>query len=185
MTKAGGGFARLMNVERLGREPMSFDIRATEEECDALAAALDILGVSDVIASGSLMREGANGLVAVSGRISAMAVQACVVTLDPVEQAIDEEFTVFYTFDPQDITVEETEKVVGLDEPDPPTLITGGRIDLAEVIQEQIALALDPYPRRDDLPEAPVEAELDLEQAKKEQGVHQPFANLRDLMSKK
>lgn len=175
----------MMNVERIGREPMSFDIRATEEECDALAAALDILGLSDVTASGSLVREGANGQVAVSGRITATAVQACVVTLDPVSQTIDEEFTVFYTFDPRDVVIEETEKVVGLDEPDPPTLITGGRIDLAEVIQEQIALALEPYPRRDDLPEDAAAQELDLEQVKKEQGVHQPFANLRDLMSKK
>ncbi len=164
---------------------MTFDIRATEEECDALAAALDILGLSDVTASGSLVREGVNGQVAVSGRVMATAVQACVVTLDPVSQTIDEEFTVFYTFDPRDIVVEETEKVVGLDEPDPPQLITGGRIDLAEVIQEQIALALEPYPRRDDLPEDAAEQEMDLEQVKKEQGVHQPFANLRDLMSKK
>ena len=108
----------MMNVERIGREPMSFDIRATEEECDALAAALDILGLSDVTASGSLVREGANGQVAVSGRITATAVQACVVTLDPVSQTIDEEFTVFYTFDPRDVVIEETEKVVGLDEPD-------------------------------------------------------------------
>lgn len=175
----------MMNVERLGREPMTFDIQATEEECDALATALDIRGLSDVAAKGSLLREGANGQVAVSGRVAATAVQACVVTLEPVSQTIDEEFTVFYTFDPQDIVVEETEKVVGLDEPDPPVLITGGRIDLAEVIQEQIALALDPYPRSGSLPEVPVEVELDIEQVKKEQGVHQPFANLRDLMSKK
>lgn len=185
MKDAGGGIARLINVERLGREPMNFDIKATAEECEALAKSLDILGLSDVEAKGSLIRRSTNGQITASGRVRAEAVQACVVSLQPVAQAIDEEFTVFYTFDPEDLVVEDLEKVVGLDEPDPPELIVGGRIDLLAMISEQIALALDPYPRREDLPEAEMEEELDLDQVKKEKGTHQPFANLKDLMSKK
>ena len=185
MKDAGGGTARLINVERLGREPMSFDIQASEAECEAMAKSLDILGLSAVEASGSLVRQSKNGQVTLTGRLRATAVQACVVSLDPVEQAIDEEFTVFYTFDPEDLKVEDLDKVVGLEEPDPPELIVGGRIDLLAMVSEQIALALEPYPRRADLPEPAEEEDLDLDQVKKEQGTHQPFANLRDLISKK
>lgn len=185
MKDTGGDVARLINVERLGREPLKFDIQATTEECEALAKSLDILGLSDVTARGSLVRQGANGQVLLTGRLQAEAVQACVVSLDPVAQAIDEEFTVLYTFDPEDLVVEDLDKVVGLEEPDPPELIVNNRIDLLTMVMEQIALALEPYPRRADLPEPVEEEDLDLDQVKKEQGTHQPFANLKDLMSKK
>ena len=164
---------------------MKFDIRATEEECEALAKSLDILGLSDVAAHGSLVRQGANGQVALTGRVQAAAVQACVVSLEPVAQAIDEEFTVFYTFDAEDLEVEDLDKVVGMDAADPPELIVGGRIDLLAMVTEQIALALEPYPRQAGLPEPVEEENLDLDQVKKERGTHQPFANLKDLMSKK
>ncbi|MDF2366465.1 DUF177 domain-containing protein [Sneathiella sp.] len=185
MKGAGGKTARLINVERLGREPMNFDIQVTEAECEAIVTSLDILALSGVKASGSLVRQGKNGQVVVTGRLRATAVQACVVSLDPVEQAIDEEFTVFYTFDPEDLEIEDLDKVVGLEEPDPPELIVGGRIDLLAMVSEQVALALEPYPRRAGLPEPVEEEDLDMDQVKKEQGTHQPFANLKDLMSKK
>ncbi len=186
MKDTGGGTARLINVERLGRESVNFDIKATAAECEAVAESLGILGVEDVQARGSLVRKSANGQIALSGRLRAEAVQACVVSLEPVKQAIDEEFTVFYTFDPEDLEVEDLDKVVGLEEPDLPELIVGGRIDLLAMITEQIALALEPYPRRADLPElAEADEEIDMDQVKKEQGTHQPFANLKDLMSKK
>lgn len=185
MQETGGDFARWINVERLGREPMTFDIVATEAECRALAETLGIIGVSDVHAWGSISRRSLNGQLELVGHVKAEVVQACVVTLDPVPETIDEEFKVFYTFDPGDLEIEEQEKVVALDEPDLPELIVAGRIDLAAMVSEQIALALDPYPRSKDAPELRDEDAEILEQAKKEQGVHKPFANLKDLMSKK
>ena len=185
MKDTGGGFARWMNVERIGREPMTFDIRATVEDCAALAKSLDILDLSDVSASGSLVRQSTDGQVKLNGRIAARAIQACVATLDPVDQSIDEEYTVFYTFDPEDLVVDEFDKVVGIEEPDLPELIVNNRIDLVAMITEQIALALDPYPRSAGLPKPAENDEMDLDQVKKEQRTHQPFANLKDLMSKK
>ncbi|HCY54753.1 MAG TPA: hypothetical protein DF715_04275 [Oceanicaulis sp.] len=184
MQETGGDFARWINVERLGREPMTFDVVATESENAALAKSLDIEGVSDVHARGSLSRRGASGQIELTGRLTATATQACVVTLEPVSQAIDVEFTVFYTFDPGDLVIEEAEKVVGMEEPDLPELIVGSRLNLADMITEQIALALDPYPRSADAPEL-MDNEETLERAKQEQGVHRPFANLKDLMNKK
>lgn len=184
MKETGSGFARWMNVERIGREPHSFDIQATTEECAALATSLGILGLEDLKASGTIVRQSSSGQLALSGHLRATAVQACVATLEPVPETIDEEFTVFYTFDPKDLVIEDMEKVVGMEEPDLPELIDGGRINLADMIAEQIALALDPYPRSEGAPEEISDAEA-LDRAKKEQGVHQPFANLKDLMSKK
>jgi hypothetical protein len=37
--------------------------------------------------------------------------------------------------------------IIGLDEEDPAEELTDGRIDLGEVVAQQLAVALDPYPR--------------------------------------
>ena len=185
MKEAGDGFTRSVNVERVGREPIAVDIQATEEECRVLAERLDILGVSDVRLIGNLARQAASGQIALTAKLAATAVQACIVTLEPVSQVIDEEFTVFYTFDKNDLVIEDIDKVVGMEEEDLPELIVDNRIDLADMILEQIALALDPYPRRSDLPVADLPGGAEAETDSKSQEVYRPFANLKDLMSKK
>ncbi|WP_373089846.1 DUF177 domain-containing protein [Sneathiella sp.] len=185
MKDTGGEFTRVVNVERVGRDPITFDVQATSEECRILADRLDILDLQGVTARGSLSRDEATSQIALTAALSATATQACVVTLDPVEQKIDVEFTVFYTFDASDLVDEEVEKVVGLDEPDPPTLIVGHRIDLVDAIAEQILLALDPYPRRSDLPETDGGDGEESVSDEMSQEVHRPFANLKDLMNKK
>ena len=185
MKEAGGGFTRLINVERAGRDPIQFDVEATEEECRALAKGLDILGVSDVRAVGSLARQDASGRIALTAHLTAKAVQACVVTLEPVPETIDVEFTVFYTFNKDDLVDEEVEKVIGLEDEDPPELIINNRINLADMISEQIALALTPYPRSRNLSSEELPEGLGAEADDNSREVHRPFANLRDLMSKK
>jgi uncharacterized metal-binding protein YceD (DUF177 family) len=39
------------------------------------------------------------------------------------------------------------EELVSVDEDDPPELVDEGRIDLGELVVEQLVLALNPYPR--------------------------------------
>ncbi|PHQ70320.1 MAG: hypothetical protein COB93_05755 [Sneathiella sp.] len=118
MEKAEAGFASAFNVERLGREAISFNIEATTAECQYLAAQLDILGVSEMTAKGRLQRQPKSGLISVTGRIQTSVTQACVVTLEPVPQKVDTEFTVLFTFDKDDLEMEETDRVVGMDEQD-------------------------------------------------------------------
>ena len=173
----------MINVEGLGRDPIKINIQATKEECDALANDLEILGVSDVTLSGVLRRQQKSDRIELLTTLKAQAVQACVVSLDPVSQAIDVEFTVYYTFAKEDVTSDEIDYVVGMDEEDLPELIIDGRINAMDIIAEQIALALDPYPRKEDVA---VESVATItEDTEKLQEVHKPFANLKDLMNKK
>lgn len=78
--------------------------------------------------------------VMAAGELDARVVQDCVVTLEPVSQSVREAFAV--RFVPEG---EETDD----DDPDSPDEVTygGGRLDLGEAAVEQLALALDPYPR--------------------------------------
>jgi len=186
MTKGGGGFASAINVERLGRETLTFNIHAMPTELAALAKQLDVLEISSLSASGSLQRQSKTGQIRVLGEFQASVMQACVVTLDPVVQDVDEEFEVFFTFDKEDLETEEPDHTVGMDEMDLPELIVDNQIDIAVVLGEQIALALDPYPRSKGLPDDDLsETGMKSETNDNAEEVHRPFANLRDLMNKK
>ena len=78
--------------------------------------------------------------------------QACVVTLEPVSSTLEGEFHRSYVIAPKTAR-RETEQsrsrkieVIATEE-DEPELVVGSEIDLAAPILEELALALDPYPR--------------------------------------
>lgn len=80
-----------------------------------------------------------------SGRVQADAVQTCGVTLEPLPVSIDSRFQVDLV--EADPAASEEEVEVSLDE-DGPDLIEDGRIDLGQYAVEQLALNLDPFPRK-------------------------------------
>ena len=92
----------------------------------------------------------AGGRVHVTGRVAAIVGQTCVVTLDPIDNVVDEEVDV--TFAPRS-QIPVTAKVVTKEEgedadiPDPPEPIVNGTIDLGQLATEMLFLGIDPYPR--------------------------------------
>ena len=91
--------------------------------------------------------------VALEGRFEAEVVQACVVTLEPVPATLSEKFKVHFL--PADMLEEqaggpgaEREIVIDPESDEPPEPFEAGHIDVGEMIAEQLALALDPYPRK-------------------------------------
>lgn len=80
-----------------------------------------------------------------SGRLTAQAVQACGLTLEPVEEQIDETFGLDLV--EADEHADGVEVEVSLDE-DAPDVISDGRIDLSRHVLEHLSLALDPFPRK-------------------------------------
>jgi uncharacterized metal-binding protein YceD (DUF177 family) len=86
-----------------------------------------------------LHRDAAHRLVA-HGQLHAEVVQTCVVSLEDFPASVDERFTVLFV-----PVGEESED----DDPATPDEISyeNGVIDLGEAAAEQLALALDPYPR--------------------------------------
>lgn len=90
------------------------------------------------------------------GRFEADVVQSCVVTLEPVESRLDEAFRIHFL--PADLLDQqagapgsEREIVVDAESDEPPEALQGGSIDVGEAVAEQLALALDPYPRKLDI----------------------------------
>jgi uncharacterized metal-binding protein YceD (DUF177 family) len=131
-------FSRPLALGRVGPEGRTEALDATEAERAALARRFGILSIEGLHATLRLTLE-VDGTVRGDGRLEAAVTQACVVTLEPVSQRVTEEFAFRLlpagrepTDGPEDLDEIETENDVA---------------DLGEVVAEQLALALDPYPR--------------------------------------
>lgn len=132
-----------------GTEPRSLELRAKPAECAALASRFRIPGVERLEASLTLTPE-PGGTIRLRGRLRADVVQECVVTLGPVPQTVDAAL---------DLRILPPGTPATDDDPDSPDEIEtfGDAVDLGEVVAEQLALALDPYPRA---PDAAIPPEL-------------------------
>ena len=133
--------AELSRVVPADHPPPTYAVTATTAECAALAERLHIPGVESVACTFTLRARGA--VVAAEGDLVAQVVQSCVVSLEPVRQEVRERFALRFVPEGQEGAD---------DEPDSPDEVpyAGLKIDLGEAVAEQLALALDPYPRRAD-----------------------------------
>ncbi|MFT6558333.1 MAG: uncharacterized metal-binding protein YceD (DUF177 family) [Sneathiella sp.] len=187
MQDTGEEFARWVNVERLGREPVRINITASEDECRILAERLEILQVASAQMKASVGRKEGSGLIELTGSIVAEVDQACVVSLEPVRQKIEEDFVMCYTFNREDALVEDVDYVVSMEEADLPELIIDGQIDVVQALIEQIALSLEPYPRADDSEiskASEIIRDLEEEVVEEQKETHRPFADLKKMMNK-
>ncbi|MFC7551773.1 YceD family protein [Pseudoroseomonas wenyumeiae] len=117
MTDIAPEFSRTLPWGAVSRKEKREELEATEAERAALAARFGILEVSSLRASLRLRQE-AGGAARVRGHLTADVVQACVVTLEPVPQHIEE--PVDLRFLPEGAEPE--------DEPDgPDEILTEGR----------------------------------------------------------
>jgi hypothetical protein len=136
-------FSRPVSAETIGQRDQLYEIEATEAERAALARRFGLISVDAFRAIIRLRRMG-KGLIEARGRYQADVVQSCVVTLEPVPARLAEEFKVLYSTAP---VRPQREVVVAAEAEDPPEAVSGGLIDLGEAAVQQMALALDPYPR--------------------------------------
>ena len=152
----------------------AIEIVASEAERAALAAAYDLVAVNAFAAT--VRVEPAGKGVTVEGRVVADIVQTCVVSLVPVDQHIDETFSVRFTRDAPPPPKPGTEIVIDTDAPDPPEPLDGPTVDVAALAEEYFVLAIDPYPRA---PGASIPAEF---AGDPDAAPDSPFAGLADLI---
>lgn len=93
------------------------------------------------------------GRVHVAGHVVARIGQTCVVTLDPIENEIDEPVDLMFAppeqiRDLSNLVDEGAESETEI--PDPPEPIINGVIDLGRVATDALFLAVNPYPRKPD-----------------------------------
>jgi hypothetical protein len=151
------------------------DIEAAPAVREAMAKLGGLREILSANASLDVTPKG-GGRFHVGGRVRARVGQTCVVTLDPVENDIDEEVDLIFAPVEQivqmaDLADEAAEG--GVEIPDPPEPIANGIIDLGRLATDALFLGIDPYPRRKDAVFEPPVAAADPED--------HPFAALKAL----
>jgi Large ribosomal RNA subunit accumulation protein YceD len=144
------------------------DIEADEEVRARLAVLAGVPAVPQLGISVDVTRH-SEGLRA-AGRVTARVAQTCVVTLEPIENTLDEPFDVVFL--PQDVAGAtpagpDPDEVDDTREP-----LVNGAADLGAVATEFFLLGIDPYPRK---PGAVFSGPAD------DRGADGPFASLSRL----
>ena len=136
--------SRPLEIARITPDGLSQTIVANEAERQALAAAYDLPAVYALSAE-LLIARGSGGLIEVDGRLTADVVQTCVVSLEPVEQKIDEPLSLRFVSLPAGAVPRADRDAVG--DIDAPEVLSGPTLDLGALVEEHFVLSLDPYPR--------------------------------------
>ena len=133
-------FSRRIQLSRLGAQETAHPVSAEAAERGALARRFDLLSLDRLEAEIRLWRVG-GGLIRLSGRLRADVVQACVISLEPIACVIEQDFTLLYG------PTQPGKSVIVDLETDMPEPFEGDAIDIGEAAAQQLALALEPYPR--------------------------------------
>ena len=136
-------FSRVVSLKDLGKDEMRLDLLASTEECAALARRFGLSAIAGVRATGGLERL-AGGRVRLRVKLEAEVSQICVVTLDPVVNQIEEDLDILFDTEMNDSAALDMSFDPNSDcEPLP-----GDSLDVGEIVAEELALSLDPYPRK-------------------------------------
>ena len=138
-------FSRIFEVSELDGAVVSKKLTATEEELQGL---LKRFGVETLNAVGADLKieDGPESAVLVSGTVRASLSQICVVSLDPVDEVIEEPIAVTFLPEASEAFVEEEAEEISDADLEP---FDGETLDLGEMVAQQIAAAINPYPRKD------------------------------------
>lgn len=169
-----------IEVAGIGQRPLEKSFVATADERSTLAGYLGVASVPNLrtdVRVSALSR----GRFRVTGTVFATLLQESVVSLDPVEQAIADTFSI--EFQPQEDTrpqrlmddaEDETPQVISFEE-EGVEPIEDGHLGIGRLTCELLAVAMDPYPRK--------EGESFAYEAGDDRKALSPFAALQRLKS--
>lgn len=169
-----------VNVARLPAKGMQVTIEANADQRAALAQIHELVEV--IRLSARLEVTGWNkGGVKVAGRLRARVVQSCVVTLEPVEETVEEDISGVFLPEGSRLAVPrhsaESEIILDAQGDDGPESFTGDTVDVGQFVEEFFALGLNPYPRRPGV-ELPLAADDDA-------GARGPLSQQLEALKKK
>ncbi|HZR89030.1 MAG TPA: DUF177 domain-containing protein [Bradyrhizobium sp.] len=164
----------LVNVAQIPHDGLHRDIEADSATRAAMA---EIAGLREILSARASfdLNPGSDGRVHVEGHLTARVGQSCVVTLEPIENDIDEHIDLVFApaGDVQALADTLDEEAESGEVPEPPEPIENGMIDLGRLATDVLFLAIDPYPRKEGAVFEPPVAAADPED--------HPFAALKAL----
>ena len=133
-----------IDVKTIPAKGVSFELKATQEECLQLAERFDLPAVHSFVLSGSVK---GNDILRYDGRFEAQVVRECVVSLDEFDQVVSGDFSELFSESGTDFSVE-TNFDIDMDDEETVDLIKNGRLEIGEIAAQQFGLHLDPFPKK-------------------------------------
>jgi hypothetical protein len=132
--------SRRVLAEHVGRADMQVTVEANPDERAAVAARLMIPAIESLRCEW-VLRPSEGGMIQGQGVLQARVTQLCVITVEPFDSVVRESFEVHFVLEGR-----ESEE----DDPDEPDQLVydGVAVDIGEATVEQLALTLDPNPRK-------------------------------------
>lgn len=143
-------FSRMVNVADIPSTGQGFAAKASLDECAAICTRFDLSAVKCFEISGIIKPHGKQRYQ-LEAKLVAEIVQTCVITLDPIETAIEQAFKLALTS--QEASLQENTEEVDLFDPneeDPPLLFNEDKIDYGECAVQYFSDCLEIYPRKSD-----------------------------------
>jgi uncharacterized metal-binding protein YceD (DUF177 family) len=176
--EATNEFSRIVTPDRLGAPRLEESLEASSDEGALVARRLGILAV-DRLAAALVVKNLGSGLYRVEGPWEAEVQQACVVTLEPVVDRVSGRVEASFEARDRAAGRDGSEVEVDPEAADPAEVLPDEGIDLGELVVQELAVALNPYPRA---PGAEVPAAYKPPEDDENTG---PFAALRALKGDK
>lgn len=138
-------FSRRVPLNRLGAG-LDETVEASEGERKALAARLGLPEIKNLVCQFRLT-PGEKRTVLAEGTVTANVTQICAITSEPFDDLLHETFVL--RFVPEEDMPEDDFDIDSIDLDAPDEVPHDGRgLDIGEAAAEQLALMLDPYPRK-------------------------------------
>jgi uncharacterized metal-binding protein YceD (DUF177 family) len=148
-------FSRPVSPEAIGEQGRTMSIEADRDECARLAERLGLNSLESLSAEIGLTPQKKGRFIHLEGRLQADIQQTCVVTLEPIETHIEASIERLYDTTMETLSDGDTVKEgddfdveIDSEDDDPPEALMEGQIDIGEAITEQLALEINPFPRK-------------------------------------
>lgn len=149
-----------------GDKPMRISIQPNDEEIHLLEKRLGLLSLNELHAELVLTREQGRHTIHVQGKIVADLVQSCVVSIDPVQEHVEDQFDSWFAEPDKVVSLVKArrnrksggEKPI-LSEQDDPEPIIDGQIDVGELATQYLSLFINPYPHAESVRLSDTESE--------------------------
>lgn len=141
MTGIRPEFSRPVAVDRIDRRGLIREIEADAAERASLARRFDLLSIESFRATVRVRAVEGGAAFRLDGHVDAEVTQRCVVTLGPVPETVSSDFVLLFRREEPgaEVEVDFEDEIV---EP-----LEGDEIDIGEAAAQELAVALDPYPR--------------------------------------
>lgn len=138
---------RIIDLDRMGNQGTALEIVTTDGERAALAKRFGFLALPAFSARVTVDRR-PGGQVVVEGRLKGRLVQACILSLEPVTQELDDAFRLVFAQNLAEERDPESGEALLNAQADAPEPLAGNMLDVGEIVAEQLSLTADPYPRK-------------------------------------